>query len=119
MKKVAAVIIIIAFMAGGIGGCATVPKPETMPQKLVYGYGLVDGMATAVEASYRSGVLGEKETRDAANVLQKTWDMLDLAQDMYYAGKKTDFEATVDTAINMVQALKEFLIERSMSNGDN
>lgn len=113
--SMASILILLVAFAGGMGGCASTPlvKPETVPQKLVYAYGLIEGVAGTVEMLYRTNLLSEKETRDSANSLQKAWEALDSAQALYYAGKDKDYQMDLSTALEIVDALRGFLMERS------
>ena len=109
------VFVLLLALVGGMVGCVSTPapKPETIPQKLVYAYGLIEGVAGTVENLYRAGLLSEKETRDSADTLQKAWTTLADAQVLYYAGKDKDYQMDLNSALEMIDVLRGFLMERS------
>jgi hypothetical protein len=112
--SIASIFILLVAVLGGMGGCAPtqIVKPETVPQKLFYAYGLIDGVASSVETLYRSRVLSDKETEDALQALQEAWNALNTAEKLYAIGKEEQYKADLDSALKIVSALQEFMLER-------
>lgn len=112
-KKAIAFAVLILF---ALSAMACTPaqqvKPETVPQKIVYAYGLIDGIAGTVDNLYRAGVLNRKETTDAVRTLENAWKMLNEAEKLYSDGNG-QYELNIENAMKVLGALQAFTLERS------
>lgn len=113
MRKALSVMLVLMLTMMSIS-CASMqmPTPKTAPEKLVYAFGLVDGVASMTESLYRAKVIDKEEAQDAYDTLQKTWSALNIAKSLYYAGDE-GYELNLETAMEMTEALRAFLLERS------
>ena len=108
------ITLMLFFILGSIAGCATVPPaPQTAPQKLIYSYGTIEGLANTVETLYRAEVISKKEAQDAFDILSKTWHALDEAEALYDLGQTLKGQASLNESLNMLETLRVFLLERS------
>ena len=111
MRKIATLVLIVV-MLGGLGACAGAPPtPQTVPQKLYYGYGSIEGLATSVESLYRAGVISKDEVIDMAHVINQAHDLLDLSEMLYRSG--ADGQDNLIKATNLLGVVRDFLLERS------
>lgn len=111
VKKTMVAVALLVIMVAGCAG--TLVKPETVPQGLLYGYGLVEGVTGSVETLYRAGILPHNDAVDAYNKLLSAKAKLDKANELYNLGEALKSKEELDSAMGIVELLRDYLLERS------
>lgn len=118
-KRAIASVLVLLFILGSMGGCATAPVPKTTSQGLVYSYGVIEGLSDTVKSLYVADVITKKEALNAYDVLQEAWGTLERAEALQAIGNDIKSAAELKDSLAMLTTLRAFLLERSKLNGSN
>jgi hypothetical protein len=113
MKRIATITLVFAVLLA-VGCAGPVVKPETVPQSLLYGYGLLDGVSGSVQTLYKARVIPYDEAKNSLDMLSQAKASLDKAKELYYIGETIKAKGEVDAAMGVLELIRNHLLERSM-----